>query len=156
MFNNISDLLAQATVHCPGQCLPKANAATVHKALQNWAVWAPDDTCSEFLGGPQLAGIMKTVPLMIVVTVSDAHPSNDCIHALEEQRMSLGEASNKDHIVARLPALCLQHQSALAKRPALLSIPGLCSSLVRMSAIVSKGAFGVRGRSVGRSRSDGR
>ena len=133
----------EACVHSPGQCLPKANAATVYRALQRWAVWSPNHTCSEFLGGQQLASIIGKIPLIVQVCVSDAHPSNDCINALEEQRMLLDsqgadEADCQKQIAARLPALCLQHQASLAKRPSLLSIPGLCSSLVRMSKVAAE------------------
>ena len=120
----------------PGQCLPKANAATVHRCLQRWSVWSAHGGCSDFLGGSKLEEALKRIDLVIILCVSDAHPSNDCINALEESRLLQGLSSlgDEQQIIARLPALCVQHQASLAKRPALLSIPGLCSGLVRMCA----------------------
>ena len=120
-------------MHVPGQVLPAANAATIADRLRRWSCFCSTGS-AEKLGGHRLSEAARPLALQVHVHVTDALVVNTCIHAMEEHAFQDRRSSNDEdaRYVARLTNYCQHHQAALAKKPSLLLIPGLCSGLVRM------------------------
>lgn len=129
--------LPKVCLHAPGQILPRANTATVTDRMRKWACWSSVGA-SQFLGGTELEVAFTSVPLRVHVMITDALTANNAMNALEEVAFGCLQREQwrpQAQYHARLTQFCVHHQAALAKRPALLSIPALCSGLVRMCAL---------------------
>jgi hypothetical protein len=72
----------------------------------------------------------------------DALSTNRCIAALEQQhiRSNAGVLGESQSVLLELE--CCHHQAALAKRPIVLSVEGVATTLVRMSHLLQSSAFG--------------
>ncbi|CAE7471490.1 unnamed protein product, partial [Symbiodinium microadriaticum] len=123
-----------AQVHAPCQLLPRANSFTILDRLRRWSLYASIG-CAEPYGGRGLWDLFATVPLKLIVHCGDALPANHVVQAAEhiewhEKRLA-GDRNAATTLQTELN--CLHHQAALALKPGLLSIPNLCSAMVRMT-----------------------
>ncbi|CAE7719587.1 unnamed protein product, partial [Symbiodinium sp. CCMP2456] len=125
---------AVAQIHAPCQLLPRANSWTILHRMRRWSLYSSVG-CAPQLGGESLWNVFATVPLKLVLHCGDALPANHVCQAAEHvrwhQRRNEGDINASTTL--QTECNCLHHQTALALKPGLLSVDGLCSGMVRMT-----------------------
>ena len=131
-------------VHSPSQVLPKANASTMLSRMRRWGLYTSSDTgVADAFGGQDVYALFEKIPLKMLITCTDALPTNHLVAALSlhdwRQKASSGDfsAATTLHILFT----CMHHAACLAKKPGLLSIPNLCSNMVRLTRAMKSSKF---------------
>ncbi|CAE6910289.1 unnamed protein product [Symbiodinium sp. CCMP2592] len=115
-------------LHCPGQVLPKANTATLHDRMQRFFVCGARGS-AELMGGDSLTAGLRRIPLQVVVTCTDSLPANVAANALEQHQLLASRARDGPDapVVGHIYSYCAHHQSCLASKPIVLSVPGVAT-----------------------------
>ncbi|CAE7490171.1 unnamed protein product, partial [Symbiodinium necroappetens] len=125
---------AIAQIHAPCQLLSRANSWTTLHRMRRWSLYSSVGCAPQF-GGESLWNLFAAVPLKLVLHCGDALPANHVCQAAEHvrwhQRRTEGDINASTTL--QTECNCLHHQAALALKPGLLSVEGLCSGMVRMT-----------------------
>ena len=131
-------------IHSPSQVLPKANASTMLDRMRRWGLFTSSETgVADVYGGKELYQMFERIPLKMMISCSDALPTNHLVQALSlqdwRQKASCGDfnAATTMHIMFT----CAHHAACLAKKPGLLSVPNLCSNMVRLTRAIKSSKF---------------
>ena len=140
--------LHHISINCPGQLLSKANIETMRDRLCNWLLFSSRGVGSKLIehqdANAHIQNLLRAIPLTILLHTKDALSVNNGVVAAEQQLIfehnrSLS-AAELGH-VAMLPIVCLHHTASLAKRAAILDIPGVATALVKGSHVMQSDAF---------------
>ena len=125
---------AIAQIHAPCQLLPRANSWTILHRMRRWSLYSSVGCAPQF-GGENLWNLFAAVPLKLVLHCGDALPANHVCQAAEHVRWHerRTEGDTNASTTLQTECNCLHHQTALALKPGLLSVDGLCSGMVRMT-----------------------
>ena len=131
-------------MHSPSQVLPKANAATLLSRMRRWGMYSSAEPGSaEAFGGSETYKCFDRIPLKMVITCTDALPTNHLVQALSLQDWRRKALSGDFNAATTLHIMftCMHHAACLAKKPGLLSIPNLCSNMVRLTRAMKSSKF---------------
>eukprot|EP00439_Symbiodinium_sp_Y106_P064319 s684_g10.t1 len=131
--------LRTVQVHCPGQVLPKANAATLYNRLHRFSLCGVEGSAA-FAGGDELAAILATIPLQVILSCTDSLPANIAVNALEQQKALTQMADASVHR-GYVYTFCTHHQGNLASKPIVLSIPNVATGNVDGVRWLGKGGL---------------
>ncbi len=137
--------------HCqltsPGIVLPQANWSTMYDRLLGWMVWSAREGIGAEKLSPspeeraKLQDLVKRIPRRCTIFTKDALRTNLCIVGAEQAALRRASDAGNQKMHLLLSVTCAHHQAALAKKPALLSLPGLCSALVRLCRLLQGDAL---------------
>ena len=130
-------------VHAPSQLLPRANWMTISERLRRWCAFSSGG-CAEQLGGQELwDALEQNVQLKLNIFCADALAANHNVQAREHEEWMSRRARccAQADFTLMFEADCLTHQACLAKKPGLLQIGNLCSSLVRFTRAMRSSKF---------------
>lgn len=131
-------------IHSPSQVLPKANGATILSRMRRWGLYtsSPSGSADAF-GGEETYKCFSQIPLKMVIMVTDALPTNHMVHAmsLHDWHRKCREGDFNAATTLHIMHTCLHHAACLAKKPGLLSVPNLCSNMVRLTRAMKSGKF---------------
>eukprot|EP00435_Cladocopium_sp_Y103_P050187 s1190_g15.t1 len=131
-------------MHSPSQVLPKANAATILSRMRRWGIYTSADSGSaDAFGGQEVYTCFSQVPLKMVITCTDALPTNHLVQAISVQDWRRKAAAGDFNAATTLHVMftCMHHAACLAKKPGLLSVPNLCSNMVRLTRAMKSSKF---------------
>ncbi|CAE6965067.1 unnamed protein product [Symbiodinium necroappetens] len=120
--------LRTVQLHCPGQVLPKANAATLYNRLHRFALCGVEGSAA-FAGGDELGAILATIPLQVIFACTDSLPANVAVNALEQQK-ALTQMSDASAYRGYVYTFCTHHQGNLSSKPIVLSVPNVATGIV--------------------------
>jgi len=131
-------------MHSPSQVLPKANAATILSRMRRWGIYTSADPGSaDAYGGQEVYTGFSQVPLKMLITCTDALPTNHLVQAMSMQDWRRKAAAGDFNAATTLHVMftCMHHAACLAKKPGLLSVPNLCSNMVRLTRAMKSSKF---------------
>lgn len=119
----------------PIQILDQADAPTLHRALKNQLVHTA-------AGPGEYWPSSSSESAVVISFAGDSLAVNFAAFALEQlaarsARQRSRTQGHQPRLLLLLFTRCLLHQLSLAKRPAMLCVPGVCSTLVRMGNLFS-------------------
>ena len=140
--------LHHISINCPGQLLPQANIATMRDRLCSWLLFSSRGVGSKLIehqdANARIQNLLRAIPLTILLHTKDALCVNNGVVAAEQQLIFEHErslsATEPGH-VAMLSIVCAHHTASLAKRAAILDIPGVATALVKGSHVMQSDAF---------------
>ena len=109
--------------------LLQANMGTLASRTDRWTICGCEGT-SKFLGGGLLEAEIAKVPFRVMVTCTDALPTNVSVAAWEQKRWkdkNAAECGSASAGTATLFHFCSHHQAQLCKKPLLLRLPGVAT-----------------------------
>jgi len=115
----VGSRLAHATVHSPGQVLPKANWATILNRFRRWCLWSSVGV-GPYRDSPDgaIQAALDNVPLKCVIYTRDALPANNCVVQREQHQFhiqnDMNRAADRYKVTLSLSIDCVHHQGSLA------------------------------------------
>lgn len=137
----LNTVMCGLDVASPAQALPEANTSTIRNRWSRWSVCIASGVGAS-VGDTEghLGQVMDESPWKTILMQKDNLVLNDCIVALEEERLAaLGDGEDNLEATSLLPCACCSHGAVLATKLLMTSLDNVPSNLVTLGHILESG-----------------